>query len=117
MIAFTRQELHLMQSALINRANDKIYLNIALADDKAALLTLSDKCNQFAAEAGVGKMTVAELLDHERNQRSTCCKAHVEVVYYDKKSRPQRTAVAYTCSNCLRLYVADSRDDQKEQKS
>lgn len=45
----TREELHLIESALLNRANDKLYRSPQLAEDRTALLTLSHKCKQIAA--------------------------------------------------------------------
>ena len=47
---FTRDELHLIESALANRAADKFYQSEALAEDREQLVAISKKAGQLAKQ-------------------------------------------------------------------
>jgi hypothetical protein len=64
----------------------------------------------------VKEMAMPKTIDTEaaQNRRtlSPCCNGHITVVLNSVST--MRRVIVYECTQCQRIYVADSRDDQQE---
>ncbi len=56
-------------------------------------------------------MTMAQA--RSRDAKSPCCAARIQVNY--ETMTTTRAALVYTCLCCQRLYVVDSRDEDKQE--